>query len=88
MPHADGVHSRAQDEVAVAATSGCATHVCSESPAKVSELSAFGHQFVSAALASQASLQLFPEPTLGKPLSRGPPGLQRTPFRAMPLYRF
>lgn len=78
MPHDDGARSSVQTKAVLLDNAACATHVCSQLPAKVSELNALSHTMVSVATVWQTTLQFSPEPSHTKPPSRGPPDLRET----------
>ena len=78
MHHDNGVRSPAQTEEILAVNSACATHVCSQLPAKTTERKAVNYTLISVPAPFQAEFQLSPEPWLGELLSRGPPHLRET----------
>lgn len=78
MPHQDGARSSAETKAVLLANSACTTHVCSQLPAKVSELKALSHTLVSVAAVSHTTLQFPPEPSRTNLAPRGPPDLRQT----------
>ncbi|MBW4029005.1 MAG: hypothetical protein HIU93_16705 [Acidobacteria bacterium] len=78
MPHQDGACAPAQTEALLLPNEACATHVCAQLPAELSELKALSHTLVSVAVVSQTTLQFSPEPSYMKPSSRGPPDKRET----------